>query len=831
MPEMKQRWRIRIGGFMLFFTLTVHAQTKVAGKVVDETGAPMPYVNIVFTGSTRGTITDEKGKFYLQSDKTYTSITLAFLGYKTLTVAVKPRDLNLFIKMEPEAQTLQTVNLVAGKPKNKGNPAVDILRKIWKHKKRAGLGAFDYYEYDKYEKIEFDLYKVDSQLIRTPFMRGLEFVFDYVDTSRITGKAFLPIFINEAYYKVYGKNIPPPAVREDLIAHKASGVKNNEFVNLYIKDIYVRYNIYNNFITVFGKEFISPLSKLGPSTYYYVLTDTARIDGKISYNIVFYPRRKRDLAFRGDMWVADSLFSVQEISMYMSESANINWIKDFYLEQSFDLINDSIALLKRDFVMTELGMENLENAPDLLIKKTTWHKNFRFNRPRSPDFYKEEKSIYDPSIYNKNEIYWKKIRPEKLNANEEGIYQMLDSLKQTPKFRRMQDLATIIGSGYVYVKYFDFGPVFSVIGYNDVEGVRLRAGGRTYFDTNDRWRIEGYAAYGTKDKRFKFGIGGKALLDIKRRWMAEAGYRRDVEQIGVSLTMIEDDILSRSFASSSVFATGDKTKLTFVKIFDANMSVMPIKNLELKTGFDYKYLGSAHPRFSLDYVGKDGLVHPFVHQPEIYFQIKATPKRKTAGYGVKLYPVNGNYAVFLIRYARGFSRGKAEAFDYHKVQLFFDKPFRIGAIGKLSLRFETGKTFGTVPLGLLNVVPGNQSFFYVRNAFQLLNYYEFITDRYVSIRLKHNAGGRIFSKIPLLKKTKWRELFFFNGVWGDISEQNKKINASGIRYQAPKKPYYEYGAGITNIAKVLEFDAFWRGNYFRPDAPNFFVKLNFTLDF
>jgi len=822
----------RYAWIILFFTpWFVHAQTKVAGKVVDENGEPMPYVNIVFTGSTKGTITNEKGEFYLQSDKTYKSITLAFLGYKTKTVPVKPRDLNLLIKMEPEAQTLETVTIAAGKPKNKGNPAVDILKKIWKRKKRLGLNAFDYYEYDKYEKIEFDIYKVDSTLIKSKFMRGLEFVFDYVDTSRVTGKPFLPIFINEAYYKVYGKNVPPPAVREDLIAHRASGVKNNEFVNLYIKDIYIRYNIYNNFITVFGKEFISPLSKLGPTTYYYVLGDTAVIDGKTSYNIIFYPRRKRDLAFRGDMWVADSLFSVQEISMYISESANINWIKDFYFEQSFDLVNDSVALLKRDFVMTELGIENMENAPDLLIKKTTFFKNFRFNRPRPEEFYKEESDIYKKEIYNKDDAYWKKIRPEKLNANEQGIYQMLDSLKQTPKFRRMQDLATIIGSGYAYIKYFDYGPVFSTIGYNDVEGIRLRVGGRTYFSSNDLWRIQGYVAYGLRDKRFKYGISGKALLHIKKRLMLSAGYRRDVEQIGVSLTMIEDDILSRSFASSSVFATGDKTKLTFVKIFDSDISVMPVKNLELKTGFDYKFLGSAHPRFSLDYVGKDGKIHPFVRQPEIYFQIKATPKRKTAGYGVKLYPVNSNYAVFLVRYARGFSRGKNEAFDYHKVQFYFDKPFRIGAVGKLDARFETGKTFGTVPLGLLNVVPGNQSFFYVNNAFQLLNYYEFITDTYVSLRLKHNFGGRIFSKVPVLKKTKWRELLFFNTVWGKVSEENKKINASGIPYRAPEKPYFEYGVGVTNILKVLEFDAFWRGNYYNPEAQNFFIKINFTIDF
>ncbi len=824
------KFRVILYLFASSITLS-YSQTKIAGKVLDENGNPLPYVNIVFTGSIKGTITDEKGEFYLQSDKTYESITLGYLGYKKKEVPLKPNDKYLIIKMEPDAETLQEVNLVVGKPKNKGNPAVEILKKIWKKKKHLGLNAYDYYAYEKYEKIEFDIYNVDSSLVKSKLMRGLEFVFDYVDTSRITGKPFLPIFINESYYRVYGKNKPPKKIREDLLANKASGVKNNEFVNLYLKDLYVNYNIYDNFISLFGKDFVSPLSKFGPTTYYYVLADTMEIDGKKSYNIIFYPRRKRDLAFKGDMWVADSVFSVQQISMYISRSANINWVKDFYLEQSFDLVNDSVALLKRDHVMTELGLEQMENAPDMLVKKTTFYSGYELNNPMPDKFYNEEKFVYDKEIYSHPEEFWKKLRPEKLNSNEQGIYEMLDSLQKTPKFKRMQDLATILGSGYAYVKYFDYGPVFSTVGYNDVEGIRLRLGGRTYFETNDLWRIEAYGAWGFKDRRFKYGVSGKVLLDVKNRILLSAGYRQDVEQIGVSLTLIEDDILSRSFASSSVFATGDRTKLTFVKIFDFSASVEPVKNLEIKAGFSHKILGSAHPRFSLDFIGEDGFIHPIVKQPETYFQVKATPKRKTAGYGVKRYDINSDYSIILLRFSKGFSFSSSETFDYTKVQFFYNKRWYIGAVGKLDSKVETGKTFGKVPLALLNVVPGNQSFFYVDNSFQLLNYYEFITDTYFSVRLKHNFEGRIFSKIPILNKTKWRELVFFNWVWGSVSDENKSINASGITYVAPDQPYFEYGVGVTNILKFLEFDALWRGNYFNPNAQNFFIKMKFEVDF
>ncbi len=822
---------IILTSFLIFQIST--AQTRVKGIVLDKNNDPMPFVNVYFPGTTTGTITDEDGKFYLYSEKNHSSIKISFVGYKEKTVSLQGKNkLNLVIKLTPKAEKLKEVKIYAAKPKNKGNPAVELLKKVWKHKRKRGVNLYDYYEYDKYEKIEFDIYNVDERLKKTKLMKGLEFVFDYVDTSKYTGVALLPIFINEALYRVYGKNIPPKAQKEVLKAHKASGVENNVFVNTYVKDLYLDYDVYANFIRLYGKDFVSPLSKLGPLTYYYILSDTAEYKGRTAYNVVFYPRRKKDLAFKGDVWIADSTFAVLNISMNVSKTANINWVKDFYLEQEFTPYNDSVFVLTKDQMITQLGIDQLKNGQDLLVKRTTYYSGYVFNQPKPDKFYNEEPWIYNKEIYHKSDTFWQAVRPERLNRNEAGVYKMLDSLKKTPKFKRMSDLATILGSGYAYIKYFDYGPVFSTIGYNDVEGIRIRLGGRTYFDTNDLLRFEGFGAYGFRDKKWKYGISGKWVAIIKPRLMFQAGYRKDVEQIGVSLTTLDDDVLSRSFASSSVFAAGDKTKLTETGIYNFSAFFEPVKNLEIGLGYVYKNLQSAHPAFSLDYLGSDGQVYSRTQQPEVFIQIKAMPGRKYVGYGVKRYDVNSRYPLFLIKYSKGYSNNNPESFDYDKIQIYFNKKFFIGAIGKLDVNLETGKTYGTVPLSLLSVVPGNQSFFYVPSSFQLLTYYEFITDTYASLKLMHNFEGRIFSKIPILKKTEWRELVFFNAVWGKISPHNVSINRSGIPYLAPGQPYYEFGAGITNILKFMEFDAFWRGNHLHSNPLwNFNIKLNFRLDF
>ena len=55
----------RICYILLFLSLGLHAQVKVSGIIVDEDDNPVPFANIIFKGSTYGTISNENGKFYL----------------------------------------------------------------------------------------------------------------------------------------------------------------------------------------------------------------------------------------------------------------------------------------------------------------------------------------------------------------------------------------------------------------------------------------------------------------------------------------------------------------------------------------------------------------------------------------------------------------------------------------------------------------------------------------------------------------------------------------------------------------------------------------------
>ncbi|RKS13102.1 DUF5686 and carboxypeptidase-like regulatory domain-containing protein [Flavobacterium sp. 120] len=822
--------------FLLFFLLVsasaVFAQTKVSGIVVDKSNQPIPFANVVFKGSSEGIVTNEDGKFYLESQKSYSILLISSVGFSEKEIVLdKLVNYNFKIQLS-EAESLSEVVVFAGKTSKKNNPALDILRKIWERKRKNGLYQFDQYQMEKYEKIEFDMNSIDSAFMKNKLFKGMEFIFNQMDTSRVTGKTYLPIFINESLNDVYGDN-KLKKVKEKIKANKTSGFNGNQQILSFVKDLYSDYNIYNNYLTFFDKSFTSPLSKTGIDVYNYVLKDSAYIDNKWCYNIVFYPRRKNELTFKGDFWVNDSTFAIKKINMAVTKSANINWVKDIYLEQEFEVVSDSVFLLTKDYLMSDFALNKKENSKGVYGKRTSFYRNHQFNKEQPVAFYKDEVNYMDDEVYNKSDEYWNENRFENLSKDELGVYKMLDTLQTVDKFKRLYSLVSILGSGYVEFKNFDYGPVFSTFGYNEVEGVRLRVGGRTYFGPNDPWRIQAYTAYGFDDDKFKYGLSGKWMIDKKNRIILSGGNRRDIEQIGASLTTT-NDVLGRSFASSSVFSSGSNGKLTNINLTNVAIEIEPIKNLTFQTGFSYRTLESASTTFSLDYYTDiaNSITESEVKQSEVNFQVEYSPKRKTIGFGVERSNVDSPFSRFFVNYSHGFKGLLNSDFKYDKLQLYYKQPIIIGPLGRTNIIMEVGKTFGKVPLGLLSVIPGNQTYFTIENTFSNLNFYEFVSDQYATLQWNHNFNGRIFSRIPFMRKLNWREIVSVKGVYGTISDENRAINASGLIYNAPEKVYWEYSAGIGNIFKVFRIDFAWRGNYLNtPDTNRFTVKGSFGFNF
>jgi hypothetical protein len=815
-----------------------YAQTKVSGIVIDEAGEPVAFANIILKNSSEGTITNDNGRFYLESDIRYSTLVVSFIGYETQEIALTSAvSFDLTIVLPEGGEQLDEVVIYMGKRSKKGNPAIDILRKIWAKKRINGLRKFKQYEYDKYEKVEFDLNTIDSALMKSKVFKGLEFVFADLDTSRITGKTYLPIFLNEVFSKVYGNNVTQQE-REDVLGNKNSGFSNNQAITAFVQDLYSDYDVYANYLKFFDKSFTSPLSRTGIDVYNYVLSDSAFIENKWCYHIIYYPRRKNELTFKGDFWVNDTTFALKKINLEVTKSANINWVKEVYIEQDFEVVNDSVFLLKRDYMLSDFSISKKEKSKGVYGKRTTVYDNYKFDQPKTDAFYKTASDPFDPLVFERDSIFWSNNRLEALNKDETGIYKLLDTLRTVPKFKSYYNLVSILGSGYVEIDKWnlDIGDIYSTFGYNDAEGIRIRGGARTYFGQNDPWRLEGYMAYGFMDKKVKHGFSAKWLLDRKSRLIISGGNRRDIEQLGLSLTAT-NDVMGRSVASSSVLTVGNNDRLTNINLTTLNLEAEPFANFRVRFGGSLRTLSSALPdAFSLEYIDPESPTGTSTElkQFDLTTTLIYTPGKRTIGYGVERREVNDEFATLLFNYTRGVEAFLESDFSYAKYQFSYTQPWQIGGFGRLLSTVEMGKTTGAVPLSLLNVVPGNQTLFSLYNTFPNLDFYEFVTDTYFSLHLEQNFNGRFFSRIPLIRNWNLREIVGLRGVWGQLSDENIALNSpTNIPLIAPTdKIYWEYSLGVGNIFKIFRIDFNFRGNYLEnPEARAFSITGTFGFNF
>ncbi|MCX8533201.1 DUF5686 family protein [Chryseobacterium luquanense] len=820
-----------------------YAQNTANGKIIDEkTNKEISGVEVFINDSNKAALTTTTGNFSVQSDSIIYKLKFTRKNYAFETVDISVDNANnLVIKLSQEkVSSIEEVVIHNEKTKYKSkkeNPAYRIMQEVWKRKRNNGLEKFDTYTFKEYEKIQFDANNLDSAFMNRKIFNKLDFIFDYAD-STASGKMALPIFLNESIYKNFGENKPNKKSKKLLVAQKTSGFQDNQVITLTAKNLYRDINIYDNTLNYFDIGFPSPVGTDGFSTYDYNLVDTIAVNGENAYKIRYQPRRTEVLAFQGYLYIDTDSYAVLGATLKSTNKINVNFINAISTELEYDNPDDETFLPKK--FVTEIEMTPFakkKSAKSIIAKRSVDYSEYDFNKPLADSIFTRKKEEYDDSFVEKDEAFWATARPDSLSKQEQGVYEMLDKLQQTPKFNRIIKLTETLASRYYNVtKGIDLGPITSIYGKNEVEGDRIRLGARTYFTQNDPWRVEFYNAYGFKDQQFKYGVEGRYMFNRVNRFMVGAGTKRDITQLGVQLTT-EDGILSRSFASSTVFARGENASLSSVNQTSVFTSIEPWKNFQIRVDGTMQSIKSANPDgFNLMYY-QNGNLRKTTNDSHVTFSLIARPGAKFSQTGVDRYEHGTLAPTIVLKYTRGIEGLFNADFNYNKLQFMFYKPILLGSWGKTLFSFEAGKNFDAVPLALQNIIPGNQSYGLVPNTFAQLNYYEFVADTYSTMHIEHHFNGKILSFIPLIKKLKLREVAFIRGAYGSLSDNSKNINVDNLKYSAPDQQiYYEYGFGIENIGfgniRIFRVDFNWRGNYLdRQDVSKFGIKAGFQFGF
>jgi hypothetical protein len=816
---------------LLTLSLVGQQKTVVTGKVTEaSTATPIPFASVLFVGTSQGAITDFDGNFRIEMSVPVDSLEVRYIGYITRFKRILPGQSQIVnIQLEEDVQTLGEVVVYAGE-----NPAFPIMRKVIDHKSLNDKRSLDAYEYEIYTKIELDLDNLSDNMKGSTMMRQVSKVLDSIEViAGEDGKPVMPVFFSETMSRYYFRN-NPQLQHEHILKTNVLGVGLTDGTTTaqIIGATFQEYNFYKNWLNIVSKDFVSPIADGWRLYYDYDLADSLIVDGDDCYHLDFFPKSEQDLAFTGTMWITKNDFALKRIDATVNPKANLNYIEKVKVQQ--DLIKTEAGpwIPEKSRVVIDIA-QLTPNTAGLLGKFYTSIRDLKVNTPKSPDYYQLPVKLDDDAM-EADPDYWKINRHDSLTSTEENVYIMVDTLKKIPMVKQTMNAAKFVATGYLKAGKIDVGPYYTFYGNNVVEGVRLGVGARTNFQMSKKWTLGGYVGYGLKDQEWKYQAYFDYVFD-KVRWTNLTLTRQvEVDQVWTLTRNVSPNSL---FYSLSRFGnlinpfTYQKNMISFFRQHHPAWSQkLEVKHQEFMPLYDFSFS-----------IGGDA------NQTLTEFSIfEATLSTRLAKDEVFLINDNERWSMGTVKwpaitfdYTFGKSGVLGSDLDYHRLQLLVQHRQNMGPIGVSRFTMQSGLTIGKVPYPLLYNPIGNETPIYASFAFSSMDFFEFSSDTYVSMRYKHSFEGLILNKIPLMKKLKWRLVGNANMIYGSIRESNVNmvnypLDEDGLEVipftTLADKPYMELGYGVENIFKILRVDAFHRITYLdRPNVNKFGLK--FSLQF
>ena len=829
--------------------LSTMAQTAtLTGLVRDSaTQAPLSNASISIKGQRGGARTNAQGTFHIPIDRPSATLTISIVGYRSATVHVDSAGRQqLVINLSPSYSELSHVTVKNKKLKyrNKGNPAVELIKQVIDHKESNRMEAYTYASYEKYEKLQLSLSRSPGKKIAdNRVTHKYQFLFENSDTTKMEGKSLFPVYLEESISKNYYRKSPEKT--KSIVLGKKR-VDYGEFVDMqgvssFLNRLYQDFNIYDNNISVFTNLFLSPLADMGPTFYMYFIEDTVTVDTQKLVRLSFRPRNPTDLLFRGTMWVTlDGNYAIAKIRLLVSKSINFNFVREMKIDQDFDRRPDGRYLLSKSDVIADFGIN--KNGGGVFGERAVSYKDFTTNQPIADSVFKGSPLVIPDEATQRNDSFWMAYRHDTLTKAESHVYANVDSLRNMPSFRRIMDWGTLLLAGYKQAGPFEIGPASTFYSFNPVEGFRLRFGGRTTTKFSTRYYSEAYAAYGFKDEKWKYFLSGTYSLNNKSVYSypqnyIRASFQRDTKIPGQELQFVQEDNFLLSFKN------GPNDKWLYNDIFQMQYLYEFGDHLSYKFGLKY---WKQSPAGTISYIQQkpaDPDTLQSLTTGEVSFDFRWAPHEQF--YIGKLYrtPIFNKYPIFTLRYISGIKGLFGGQYNYQHVELDIFKRVYLSYLGYSDITLDGGYLFGKVPFPLAIIHHANETYAYQLNSYNLMNFLEFVSDHYASINIDHYFNGFFFNKIPLLKKLKWREVIEGKILFGGLRTENDPYktadqmkfpltNGQTETFGLGNQPYIEAGFGVANIFKLVRLDFIKRFTYLdHPEITKWGIRFRTKFDF
>lgn len=832
--------------FLLSLTSSLGLSAQIKGVITDSlTNEPLMYVTVQYEGTGVGAVSNADGEYQVETRNGWNELTFSTIGYVTKKIKFAPGTKVLNVQMVTDDIMLSEVTVKPQKEKysRKNNPAVEFMKKVIEHKKALKLEEKDFYQYQRYEKMKMSLNDVTPEKLEKGIYKKFSFFKDQVEVSPTTQKMILPISIKEtASRTIYRKD--PKSQKTIIEGMNSSGIEDffstGDMLGTVLNDVFSDINIYEDDIRLLQRYFVSPIGKGAISFYKFYLMDTLMVDKQECVHLTFVPQNSQDFGFTGHLYVVkDSTYAVKKCTMNLPKNTGVNWVETMDIVQQFEQLPDSSWVLTDDDMTVELYL--LKSLQGVEIQRTTKYSEYKFDEIDPRYFRLKGSVIKEASMLNKSEEYWAQVRQVPLTKQESTMDIFMNRIEQIPGFKYVIFGAKALIENFVetgskeHPSKVDIGPINTMITSNYVNGTRFRLSAMTTGNLSPHWSFSGYGAYGTKDKKwfysgqaaYSFNKRQYVLWEFPKHYLAFK-YTYDVMSPSDKYLMTDKDNMFVGWK----WATVDQ--MSYLR--DATLTY----ELETNTGFSINAMArhrNDQPAGMLQYWRNNGatagqldanntLVHD-ITTSELGITLRYAPGETFVNSKQRRIPVSLDAPIFTLSHTTGFKGVFGGDYNFNLTELSMRKRFWFASWGKLDVTMRAGAQWNTVPFPLLNLPMANLSYITQNNeSFNLINNMEFLNDRYASLALSYDMNGKLFNRIPLIKKLKWREMFRIRGLWGTLTDKNNPYkshnpdlflfpmrNGTPTSYVMGKTPYIEASIGIYNIFKLLHIEYVRRLTY------------------
>lgn len=852
-----------IKSFLLFLLLgccfTISAQN-IQGVVTDSlTNEPIPYLSVFYEGKGVGGITDNDGHYSVETRKGWNKLTFSAVGYVTKVVNIIPgvtKTMN--VKMRPDDIMLDEVVVKPKREKysRKNNPAVELMRKVIAHKNNNKLSENDYYQYNKYQKITMSLNDVTPEMLEKGMYKKMPFLKDQIEHCEETNKFILPISVDEtASQKIYRKH--PKSEKTIIKGMSSTGVNElfatGDMLSTVLKDVFTDVNIYDDDIRLLQYPFISPISSSDAISFYkYYIMDTTYVDKDKCFHLTFVPNNSQDFGFTGHLYVlADSSYTVKKCTMNLPKKSGVNFVDNMDIIQEFEQLPNGEWVLKTDDMIVEMTLMKIMQG--FQIRRTTRYSDYAFDELPQQLFKRKGAEIKEADAMMRGEDFWNQYRPVPLTQTESSMDMLVKKLEQMPGFKYVIFVLKAFIENFVETgtkenpSKVDIGPVNTMISNNYIDGLRLRMSAQTTANLNPHLFLKGYYAYGFKDHRSKY-MGEVEYSFNKKEYLPREfpknsvtfSYQYDVMSPTDKFLKTDKDNVFVSFKTSTV------DQMSYVR--NIALKYENETQFGLKTTVELKH-STDEPTGGLSYIVNDDqrTLIPEIQTMEASLAFRYAPGETFINTKQRRIPVSFDAPVFTLSHTTGFKGVLGGEYNFNLTEVGLYKRFWFSSWGKIDMFVKGGAQWNKVPFPLLIMPAANLSYILQRETFNLINNMEFLNDRYASLDVTWDLNGKIFNRVPLLKKLKWREAIGFKMLYGHLTDKNNPLKRPGDSelflfptrdgrptsfVMDPKTPYMECSVGIHNIFKILHIDYVRRLNYLNhPDANKWGVRFMVMMTF